>query len=144
VLLGVGSLVVLSTIFPLPFKLYPFPEKYVYMDSPGQMPENSLVILTEVKQSFVAPFFPSSVTFASTTLDYSVGSPLGIQKIYQHNGPLFILFNYEGYDRLKYLKQNLKLNYRFFIVEPTSCKFLQTNENYQPKVELCRAKLKVS
>ena len=140
------ALIVISTVPPIFLEIYPSTEKYVYMDSPGQMPKDSLIILTGVKQSFVIPFFPSSVTFVSTTFDFTgdiekIPSSLGIQKIQEHKGPFFILFGHSEHAFPNRPIKDLMIKDLDFHIDLTSCRPLQTNFYQQPEIDLCQAKL---
>ena len=142
---GLTALIILSTIPPISIEIYPSNEKFVYMDSPGQIPKNSLIILNGFKQSFVIPFFPTSTVFVSTTFDWggqsknNMTSIFGIQKIRQHQGPIFILFGHGYQDSPGYPVKDLKLNGLEFSLDIRSCKALKTNQHFESAFYLCPA-----
>ena len=117
-------------------------QEFITLQPPTGLSDTSLIVITGDKQSFVAPFFPPSVIFASTEIWGGFPNPLGIQAIKKHQGPLYLLFGSDPNYEAQLPQDNfLLLNHLRFELDKQKCQTLKTNQSLQQEVYLCPAKL---
>jgi hypothetical protein len=138
-----------TTTVMIPVRPPFMPKDYIVVESPRTpLPKDSLIVMTSVKQSFVAPFFPSNVTYASPYFipdsPSPIESPEAIQKIQEHANqkkPIYLLFGHDAQDNPNHSIETLKMAGLVFKTDLSSCETLYTNTYRQKALELCKSSL---